>query len=242
MYLMDSTAAPINNRKWNLGRLGCNCSPHGIGVPPQKRMGQLGDSVLCPSAVQSQLDSLASQLAQANSDLVSVQNQILASSQAGVDTSDAAKDLMSQRNDLETMISALTYAYRTFCGTTPPGLSGPRLHGLAGPRRVRGLGVIPAIPLTTAAVTIAALVAAIAIWWEYEQSLKDKVAAQVQQNISTAQQNLQAAIDNNDPNSQQLWSAQLKNLNTQAAGTSWLSQYGPYLAVGGGVLVLLLLD
>lgn len=42
MYLMDSNAPPVNNRKWDLGRMGCNCSPRGIGVPPQKRMGQLG--------------------------------------------------------------------------------------------------------------------------------------------------------------------------------------------------------
>jgi len=237
MYLMDSSAPAINNRKWNLGRLGCNCSPRGICVPPQKRMGQLGDSVLCPSPVQSQLDSLASQLAQANADLLTVQNQILASSQAGVDTSDAAKDLMSQRNDLETMISALTYAYRTFCGTTPPGLSGFRLHGFS--PRARGLGIIPAIPLTTAAVIISGLIAAIAIWWEYEQTLKDKISAQVQQNISTAQQNLQAAVNSGDTNAQQLWSGQLNNLNSQVAATSWLSKNWPYLAVGGGALALL---
>jgi exonuclease VII large subunit len=238
---MDSTAAPINNRKWNLGRLGCNCSPRGIGVPPQKRMGQLGDSVLCPSPVQSQLDSLASQLAQANTDLVDVQNQIVASNQAGLDTRDAAKDLMSQRNDLETMISALTYAYRTFCGTTPPGLSGLGLHSFSRPR-ARGLGVIPAIPLTTAAVVISALIAAIAIWWEYEQTLKDKIAAQVQQNIATAQQNLQQAVSTGDTNAQQVWSAQLNNLNSQVAGTSWLSKNWPYLAAGGGVLLVLLTD
>jgi hypothetical protein len=43
MYLMDSSAPAVNNRKWNLGRLG-NGSPRGIGVPPQKRMGQLGQT------------------------------------------------------------------------------------------------------------------------------------------------------------------------------------------------------
>jgi hypothetical protein len=37
MYLMPNSN-PVNNRKWNLGRLGCNCSPHGIGTPPQKRL------------------------------------------------------------------------------------------------------------------------------------------------------------------------------------------------------------
>jgi hypothetical protein len=46
---MDSNGPAVNNRKWNLGRLGCNCSPRGIGVPPQKRMGglnYLGDAGL----------------------------------------------------------------------------------------------------------------------------------------------------------------------------------------------------
>jgi hypothetical protein len=46
---MDSNAPPVNNRKWNLGRLGCNCSARGIGVPPQKRMGQLGETPGVPA-------------------------------------------------------------------------------------------------------------------------------------------------------------------------------------------------
>ncbi len=176
--------------------VGASYSPPALLRYRDRRRGLsgLGDSILCPGPVKSQLDSLASQLAQANADLVDLQNQISAAHQAGADTSDAASGLMSQRADLETMISALTYGYRTFCGTVPPGLSG----GLAGPRlrgrrTFRGLGIIPAIPLTTAAVLISALVAAIAIWWQYENTLKDKVAAQVQQNIATAQQNLQTA-------------------------------------------------
>jgi hypothetical protein len=54
MYLLPPTRPAVNNRKWNLGRLGlqpvqlrglgCNCSAMGVGRPPQKRMGQLGDN------------------------------------------------------------------------------------------------------------------------------------------------------------------------------------------------------
>lgn len=46
MYLMDSNAPAVNNRKWNLGRMG---SSRGIGVAPQKRMGQLGDTPGVPA-------------------------------------------------------------------------------------------------------------------------------------------------------------------------------------------------
>jgi hypothetical protein len=49
MYLMDSSAPPVNNRKWNLGRMGCNCSSRGIGTPPQKRMGQFGQAPGVPA-------------------------------------------------------------------------------------------------------------------------------------------------------------------------------------------------
>ena len=35
----------------------------------------------------------------------------------------------------------------------------------------------------------AGLVTAIAVWWEYELTLKDKIATQVQEHISTAQLN-----------------------------------------------------
>lgn len=41
MYLLPNPT--VNNRKWNLGRLGCGCSARGIALPPQKRMGQLSD-------------------------------------------------------------------------------------------------------------------------------------------------------------------------------------------------------
>lgn len=47
MYLMATNSGAVNNRKWNLGRLGCNCSPRGIGAPPQKRLrglNRLGDA------------------------------------------------------------------------------------------------------------------------------------------------------------------------------------------------------
>ena len=194
----------------------------------------LGDSVLCPAPVKSQLDSLASQLAQANADLVDLQNQIAAANQAGADMRDAGTGLVSQRADLEAMVSALTTGYRTFCGTVPPGLSGTRSF--------HGLGIIPAIPLTTAAVLIAGLVAAIAVWWEYEQTLKDKIAAQVQDHISTAQQNLQDAIDSGDPNAQQIWTAQLNNLNNQATGAgSWLANNWQWVAVGVGAFAFVLI-
>src|SRR5580704_10535596 len=49
MYLMPSNSGAVNNRKWNLGRLGCNCSARGIGTPPQKRMGQLGQAPGVPA-------------------------------------------------------------------------------------------------------------------------------------------------------------------------------------------------
>lgn len=58
MYLMDSNAPAVNNRKWNLGRsslagmgrLACNCSARGIGTAPQKkRMGRLGDTPGVPA-------------------------------------------------------------------------------------------------------------------------------------------------------------------------------------------------
>jgi hypothetical protein len=48
MYLMPSNSR-VNNRKWNLAGLGCNCSARGIGAPPQKRMGQLGDGAGVPA-------------------------------------------------------------------------------------------------------------------------------------------------------------------------------------------------
>lgn len=41
MYLLQNPA-PVNNRKWNLGRMGCGCSARGISTPPTKRMGGLG--------------------------------------------------------------------------------------------------------------------------------------------------------------------------------------------------------
>jgi len=46
---MDSNEPAVNNRKWNLGRMGCNCSSRGIGTPPQKRMGQLGQAPGVPA-------------------------------------------------------------------------------------------------------------------------------------------------------------------------------------------------
>lgn len=49
MYLMPNNSDAVNNRKWNLGRLGCNCSSRGIGTPPQKRMGQLGQAPGVPA-------------------------------------------------------------------------------------------------------------------------------------------------------------------------------------------------
>lgn len=49
MYLMPANSGAVNNRKWNLGRLGCNCSARGIGAPPQKRMGQLGQAPGVPA-------------------------------------------------------------------------------------------------------------------------------------------------------------------------------------------------
>jgi hypothetical protein len=48
MYLMPNSGV-VNNRKWNLGRMGCNCSSRGIGAPPQKRMGQLGQAPGVPA-------------------------------------------------------------------------------------------------------------------------------------------------------------------------------------------------
>jgi hypothetical protein len=44
VYLLPNPA-PVNNRKWNLGRMGrmgCGCSARGIATPPTKRMGGLG--------------------------------------------------------------------------------------------------------------------------------------------------------------------------------------------------------
>jgi hypothetical protein len=50
MYLLPSTPRTVN--KWRMGRLaglGCNCSERGVGVPPQKRMGQLGQVAGVPA-------------------------------------------------------------------------------------------------------------------------------------------------------------------------------------------------
>jgi hypothetical protein len=41
VYLLQNSA-PVNNRKWNLGRMGCGCSARGIATPPTKRIGGLG--------------------------------------------------------------------------------------------------------------------------------------------------------------------------------------------------------
>lgn len=45
MYLLPQNSAPVNNRKFNLGRMGgrmgCGCSARGIATPPTKRMGGL---------------------------------------------------------------------------------------------------------------------------------------------------------------------------------------------------------
>lgn len=49
MYLMPANSPAVNNRKWNLAGLGCNCSARGIGKPPQKRMGQLGQAPGVPA-------------------------------------------------------------------------------------------------------------------------------------------------------------------------------------------------
>jgi hypothetical protein len=45
MYLVDSAAPPINNRKWNLGRFGCSCKPNmgRLGLQPV-RLPNLGAS------------------------------------------------------------------------------------------------------------------------------------------------------------------------------------------------------
>lgn len=40
MYLLQNSAR-VNNRKWNLGRMGCGCSARGIATPPTKRIGGL---------------------------------------------------------------------------------------------------------------------------------------------------------------------------------------------------------
>jgi hypothetical protein len=49
MYLMPANSPRVNNRKWNLAGLGCNCSARGIGAPPQKRMRQLGQTAGVPA-------------------------------------------------------------------------------------------------------------------------------------------------------------------------------------------------
>jgi hypothetical protein len=52
MYLLPSNSGSVNNRKWNLGRMGGNCSARGIGIAPQKRLGRLGDGAGVPAGSQ----------------------------------------------------------------------------------------------------------------------------------------------------------------------------------------------
>ncbi len=50
MYLLQSSPRPV--QKWRMGglnALGCNCSTRGIGAPPQKRMGRLGQDAGVPA-------------------------------------------------------------------------------------------------------------------------------------------------------------------------------------------------
>jgi hypothetical protein len=195
----------------------------------RRALSGLGDSALCPGPVKSQLDDIAAKLSDAQRDIVATGQQIVQASQAGHDMKEAGTLLNEQQKDLNSMISTLQYAYRTFCGTTAGGYL--------------GLGVIPAIPLGTAAAIIAGLLAAIAAWWIYEQQLKDKVQLALQENIATAQDNLQDAIDNGDVNSQTIWQSELNNLTSAVSPTGdWLKNNWPWLVVGGIAVVVLLED
>jgi cell pole-organizing protein PopZ len=214
--------------------LGCGCA----GRRRRGTLKGLGDSILCPGPVKSQLDDLSAKIAAAQNDLSAMAQQVRAANNAGADVMEEGAMVAAQQRDLNTMISSLTYAYRTFCGTVPPGLS--------------GLGVIPAIPLATAAVTIAAIAAALAAWWIYEQSLKDRVnqalanaKGQAQNNIAYAEQQLSQAVVSGDTAAQQAWQKVIDD--SAAASTSippagvgdFLSKNWPYLAAAGAGLIFL---
>lgn len=240
-YQLDRTS-PSN--------LGC----YGNGYRHPGNLGRLrglGDSVLCPGPVKSQLDDLAAKLAQAQSDITATGQQITAAVRAGQNMADAGQLLSQQQADLNSMISALTYGYRTFCGTVPPFLSGVYTGGPN--RSFRGMGVIPAIPIGTAAVLIAGLVAAIAAWWIYEQQLKDKVnqkiadaQGQQQNNIAYAQQQLANAFQSGDTAAQAAWQKVLDDAAAASPGLNppsdigkWLSDNWPWVAGGAAAFLLL---
>lgn len=198
--------------------------------------------------LQSQANDLVAKVTAMQNDLAPLIQQATTAMQAGHNwPTNATAALNAQQNDLVSIESKVNLIYRAAFGTGAPGLS--------------GLGVDP-VTIAAAAATVAVVLAAIALWWQHENTLKQQIAVQ-QTQANTQAQVAQAAtgqanqllamadqVQSSNPGLAAQYRQQAQALVQQAATTAaggsttaqigqFFQQYWPYFALGAGALVLL---
>jgi hypothetical protein len=137
--------------------------------------------------LQSQANNLVAQVKQMQTELAQMTQAAAAALAAGHPWPlSVAQQLTQQQNDLNSIISQVQTVYRAAFGTGAPGLS--------------GLGVDP-VTIAAAAAAVSVILAAIALWWQHENTLKAQIAVQQtqantqQQAVAAANQQSQSLID-----------------------------------------------
>lgn len=235
MYLMDSSAPPVNNRKWNLGRMGrlaaigCNCSARGIGAPPQKRMGQMGQAPAVPAGtVLAYTATWKDSKAQTNTpDAVQAQIQSILAQQWGIVIDNQVHSQSDYFNF--TGSQSMTLQVHT---TSDYGAASDIQSIIDGAiYSVTNKQVSQGMPSSTIRVVAAG------------QSLTSQLPASTAAALAAAQAGYQDAIARGDQTSATQFAAQIQNItgtNPLGVGsglTSWLSNNWGLLAAGGVALV-----
>jgi len=168
----------FRNRLSGLGDAGYNCTPDGACSPcdtttdPNCVASAASVSADQETQAKNSIFNIGAQLQQANQKLIADENAIRQMNASGTPASPAtAQALLQLRQEFESILDKYTTAYRAMFGTTPSGFSG-----------LRGLGLEP-VTLAIITTAIAAVGAALYIWWQHEAN----VGAQIQVDQQRAQ-------------------------------------------------------
>ncbi len=196
-----------------------------------RELSSLGLALPFADQVQPQFDTISGQLRQTQDAINATNRVLIQGTAAGIDMADEAQQNNQAQQKLSDAVSQFTTLYRAVYGTVPPGFS--------------GLGQIPLLTIGAVIAGLAVIAGIIAVAWRFETAAKTNAEAKLaqQQNIGSAQQNLQAAVAAGDQAGIDRWTAVLQANAANPPGANetfagFLKNNVGWIALGVGGLFL----